>query len=69
MEAICSSETSVATQRTTRRYILEDDTLELCGGYVQEIYLVLHVNYLLLLPDFNQNCCNVSTNVSISPEY
>jgi hypothetical protein len=27
MEAICSSETSVDTQRTTRRYILEDDTL------------------------------------------
>jgi hypothetical protein len=27
MEAICSSETSVATQQTTRRHILEDDTL------------------------------------------
>jgi hypothetical protein len=27
MEAICSSETSVATQRTTRRHIPEDDTL------------------------------------------
>jgi hypothetical protein len=27
MEAICSSETSVATQQTTRRYIPEDDTL------------------------------------------
>jgi hypothetical protein len=27
MEAICSSETSVETQRTTRRYIPEDDTL------------------------------------------
>jgi hypothetical protein len=27
MEAICSSETSVDTQRTTRRYIPEDDTL------------------------------------------
>jgi hypothetical protein len=27
MEAICSSETSVETQRTTRRHILEDDTL------------------------------------------
>jgi hypothetical protein len=26
MEAICSSETSVATQQTTRRYIPEDDT-------------------------------------------
>jgi hypothetical protein len=27
MEALCSSETSVATQRTTRRHIPEDDTL------------------------------------------
>jgi hypothetical protein len=27
MEAICSSETSVATQETTRRHIPEDDTL------------------------------------------
>jgi hypothetical protein len=28
MEAICSSETSVETQRTTRHHILEDDTLQ-----------------------------------------
>jgi hypothetical protein len=27
MEAICSSETSVATQQTTRRHIPEDDAL------------------------------------------
>jgi hypothetical protein len=27
MEELCSSETSVATQRTTRRHIPEDDTL------------------------------------------
>jgi hypothetical protein len=27
MEAICSSETSIATQQTTRRHIPEDDTL------------------------------------------
>jgi hypothetical protein len=27
MEAICSSETSDETQRTTRRHIPEDDTL------------------------------------------
>jgi hypothetical protein len=26
MEAVCSSETSVETQRTTRRHIPEDDT-------------------------------------------
>jgi hypothetical protein len=28
MEAICSSETSVETQQTTRRHIAEDDTLQ-----------------------------------------
>jgi hypothetical protein len=28
MEAICSSETSVESQRTTRRHIPEDDTLQ-----------------------------------------
>jgi hypothetical protein len=28
MKAICSSETSVDTQRTTRRYIPEDGTLQ-----------------------------------------
>jgi hypothetical protein len=28
MEAVCSSETSVATQQTTRRQIPEDDTLQ-----------------------------------------
>jgi hypothetical protein len=27
MKAMCSSETSVATQQTTRRHIPEDDTL------------------------------------------
>jgi hypothetical protein len=27
MEALCSSETPIATQRTTRRHIPEDDTL------------------------------------------
>jgi hypothetical protein len=29
MEAICSSETSVVTQQTTRRHISEDDTLHM----------------------------------------
>jgi hypothetical protein len=29
IEALCSSETSVATQRTTRRHIPEDDTLRI----------------------------------------
>jgi hypothetical protein len=29
MEAVCSSETSVDTQRTTRRYIQEEDTFHI----------------------------------------
>jgi hypothetical protein len=40
MEAICSSETSVATQQTTRRHIPEDDTLV-------KKYSSPHYSYLL----------------------
>jgi hypothetical protein len=29
MEALCFSETSIATQQTTRRHIPEDDTLQI----------------------------------------
>jgi hypothetical protein len=38
MEALCSSETSVATQRTTRRHIPEDNTLRTyhCCRYVNQ---------------------------------
>jgi hypothetical protein len=41
MEAICSSETSVQTQRTTRRHIPEDDTLQVqlkCLCIIHEFY-------------------------------
>jgi hypothetical protein len=40
MEAICSSETSVETQRTTRRHIPEDDTL--------------HMHNIILSPDWQK---------------
>jgi hypothetical protein len=33
MEAICSSETSVETQRTTQRHTPEDDTLQYYGYF------------------------------------
>jgi hypothetical protein len=33
MEAICSSETSVATQQITQRHIPEDDTLQMNDFY------------------------------------
>jgi hypothetical protein len=36
MEAICYSETSVDTQRTTRRYIAEDGTLKLEIYFMQK---------------------------------
>jgi hypothetical protein len=39
MEAICSFETSVDTQRTTRRYIPEDGTLQ----YLQMFVLVFGI--------------------------
>jgi hypothetical protein len=40
MEAICSSETSVATQQTTQRHIPEDDTLHnhLCENLKSYIF-------------------------------
>jgi serine/threonine protein kinase len=43
MEAICSSETSVTTQETTRRHIPEDDTLHnhLCENL--KSYNLIHV--------------------------
>jgi hypothetical protein len=42
MEAICSSETSVATQQTTRRHIPEDDTLHnhRCENLKSYIYVM-----------------------------
>jgi hypothetical protein len=49
MEAICSSETSVATQQTTRRHIPEDDTLhshrsENLKSYTVTFYLQFFVS-------------------------
>jgi hypothetical protein len=42
MEAICSSETSVDTQRATRRYIPEDGTLHdhRCENLKSDIYRI-----------------------------
>jgi hypothetical protein len=40
MEAICSSETSVETQRTARRYIPEDDTLQVLLCFESQSVLV-----------------------------
>jgi hypothetical protein len=49
MEALCSSETSVATQRTTRSQIPEDDTLhnhrrENLKSYMYSHFDVLYVS-------------------------
>jgi hypothetical protein len=51
MEAICSSETSVETQRTTRRHIPEDDTLQDKWGstlksLVRFLTRVLQISYV-----------------------
>jgi hypothetical protein len=50
MEAICSSETSVATQRTTRPHIPEDDTLHNHGCENLKSYIILEPfpNHLLI---------------------
>jgi hypothetical protein len=51
MEAICSSETSVETQRTTRRHIPEDDTLhnhpcEKLKSYMHIMFMFKYINGL-----------------------
>jgi hypothetical protein len=40
MEAICSSETSVETQRTTLRHIPEDDTLDFSGSFLYRVQTI-----------------------------
>jgi hypothetical protein len=49
MEAICSSETSVATQQTTRRHIPEDDTLHnhRCGN-LKSYTLLINFTVIML---------------------
>jgi hypothetical protein len=43
MEAICSSETSVAAQQTTRRHIPEDDTLHIKRRPHQHLQILIVV--------------------------
>jgi hypothetical protein len=50
MEAICSSETSVDTQRTTRRYIPEDGTLHLVLCFSCFTGTLYHRDEPILLP-------------------
>jgi hypothetical protein len=47
MEAICSSETSVETQLTTRHHITEDDTLDEISYRLEHLDNREHVQYLL----------------------
>jgi hypothetical protein len=49
MEAIYSSETSVDSQRTTRRYIPEDSTLKIRPSYE------VRVDAVQLQPNFSRN--------------
>jgi hypothetical protein len=50
MEALCSSKTSVATQRTTRRHIPEDDTLH--NHRCENLKFYLHNSVLSSLTPF-----------------
>jgi hypothetical protein len=43
MEAICSSETSVDFQRTTRHYIPEDSTLQDMATFRGHVFLVPYI--------------------------
>jgi hypothetical protein len=46
MEAICSSETSGATQRATRRHISEDDTLRRLGIFDKVCFIEIFGEYI-----------------------
>jgi hypothetical protein len=46
MEVICSSETSVDTQRTTRRYIPEDGTLHFLRRFQTKCH-IFNLGYLI----------------------
>jgi hypothetical protein len=50
MEAIGSSETSVATQQTTRRHIPEDDTLLQVGFEVLTAVVMKSIIFLDITP-------------------
>jgi hypothetical protein len=60
MEAICSSETSVETQRTTRRHIPEDDILRIFRlhktlfMFLQECRRFRRLRYYLLVDTFQR---------------
>jgi hypothetical protein len=53
MEAICSSETSIETQRTTRRHIPKDETLQnhRCGNLKSYKYFCI-LQKLLMYPEY-----------------
>jgi hypothetical protein len=48
MEAICSSETSVETQRTTRRHIPEDDTLQIYSPLLKKKICLMKIEKPLI---------------------
>jgi hypothetical protein len=62
METICSSETSVVTQRTTRRYIPEDGTLHNHRCENLKSYTLPSICYCLTTRRYN--ICGVDLLVS-----
>jgi hypothetical protein len=52
MEAICSSETSFATQQTTRRHIPEDDTLHNHRSESLKSYILYHCIFIIIVITF-----------------
>jgi hypothetical protein len=63
MEAICSSETSVDTQRTTRRYISDIDTLHYYNIFIICCAIIIIINANKLLKQAkNEKLINVIIN-------
>jgi hypothetical protein len=73
MNAICSSETSVDTQRTTRRYIPEDSTLHnhRCENLKSDIRnVIFHPNTQIRTPQLLAvtSCALLNSGVSLPPD-
>jgi hypothetical protein len=56
MKAICSSETSVDMQRTTRRYIPEESTLVLIVLLMMEMSTILYIHKIGIVQRWAKAC-------------
>jgi hypothetical protein len=66
MEAICSSETLVATQQTTRRHIPEDDTLPVLMFFKLIQYLKFKIYDVSFGMDFHFNVASLHISIDMT---